>query len=312
MQTVHGIETFSSLSQEPIILALGNFDGVHLGHQKIITTTVNLARKQQRKSAVLIFLPHPLAVLCPESSPNLLITVEDRIRMLNEAGIDYVILHPFTKDFALITPEYFVRRILVEQLQVAGVVVGYNYSFGHRGCGNSTDLQRYGQEYGFLVKVVPPVTVDGESVGSSFIRKLLAAGKVEKANKMLGYTFFLRGKVIHGDGRGHKLGFPTANLKLAPEIMCPASGVYLTQAIISGQNYWSLTNIGRRPTFHKSEISIEVHLLDTKKNLYAEELVVRFLHRMREEKSFADAAFLIAQINEDIQAAKNIISRKYT
>ena len=312
MQTVHGIDSFCSLIHEQIILALGNFDGVHLGHQEIIRTTVDLAKKKQKKSAVLIFIPHPLTILSPDCSPYLLITVEDRVRMLSEAGIDYVILHPFTKEFAAITPQNFVREILTAQLNVAGVVVGYDYSFGHRGSGKTDDLLRLGEECGFFVRVIPPVTAGGELIGSSAIRKLLGVGAVEKANQMLGYAYFLRGKVVHGDGRGHQLGFPTANLLLPPEIMLPANGVYLTQAVISGQTYWSLTNIGRRPTFCKNDTSVEVHLLDAKKNLYAEELIVRFLHRMREEKSFADVSSLVKQIKFDILTAEKIISCKYT
>lgn len=311
MQIIHGIDSFNSLQQKEIILALGNFDGVHIGHQEIISNTVSLARQQHKKSAVLIFLPHPLTVLHPDCSPGLVITVEDRTRMLCEAGVDYVILHPFDKEFAVITPARFAHEILAAKLHAATVVVGYDYSFGHRGDGKTDDLKAFGRELGFIVKVIPPITAEGKPVGSSTIRRLLAAGRVQQANVMLGYTYFLRGQVIHGDGRGHLLGFPTANLLISPEVMHPANGVYLTQAVTSNDTFWALTNVGSRPTFGKKDISVEVHLLDTKKNLYSKELIVRFLHRMREEKSFTNVDSLIAQIKHDVLAAKQLIKCEY-
>lgn len=308
MQIVHGIESFRLCHQRQIYLALGNFDGVHCGHQAIIRTTVALARKHDKKSAVLIFYPHPVSVLKPEKATKLLITVEDRIRMLGEAGIDYVIIHPFTREFAAISPQQFVADILQKQLLVAGVVVGYDYSFGSRGIGKPTDLQKMAKEFGFSVQIVERVSISAEPVSSTAIRQLLQQGNVEKANMLLGYPYFLRGTVVHGDGRGRTLGFPTANIQLPKEVILPATGVYLTEVVINEQKFWSLTNVGMRPTFQKEAISIEVFLFDTEKDLYDQELKISFLQRIREEKRFADVAALVAQIQADVKQAKNIIN----
>ncbi|MGI6657981.1 MAG: bifunctional riboflavin kinase/FAD synthetase [Dethiobacteraceae bacterium] len=309
MEIIRGIDSFHLYHQEPIYLALGNFDGVHCGHQVIIRTTVDLARAHNKKSAVLIFSPHPTMILRPERTTKLLLTVEDRIRMLGEAGVDYVIIHPFTPEFAAITPQQFITEILHRKLSAAGVVVGYDYSFGSRGRGKPADLQKAAAELGFLVQIVERVSIGGEPVSSTAIRQLLQQGDLDKANLMLGYPYFLRGMVIHGDGRGRTLGFPTANLQPPPEIILPANGVYLTQVKVKEEEYWALTNVGLRPTFNKDEISVEVYLLTAQKNLYQQELIVSFLQRIREERKFPDASALVAQIQADVRQAKNMIKK---
>ncbi|HZK23845.1 MAG TPA: bifunctional riboflavin kinase/FAD synthetase [Oscillospiraceae bacterium] len=307
MEIVHGIESFQLCHREQVYLALGNFDGVHCGHKAIISTTVALAREHHKKSAVLIFFPHPLSILKPGKSTKLLNTAADRIRMLGEAGIDYVIIHPFTPDFAAISPQQFVVDILHRQLSVAGVIVGYDYSFGSRGIGTPADLQRLAQDLGFSVQVVERISILDQPVSSTAIRQLLQQGKMEEANLMLGYPYFLRGTVIHGDGRGRTLGFPTANLQLPAEVILPANGVYLTQVKLKEVKYWALTNVGMRPTFKKDAVSVEVYLFDTEKNLYDQELFVSFLQKIREEMSFTDVAALVAQIQADVRQAKNLI-----
>lgn len=308
MEIIHGIESFHLCHQDQVYLALGNFDGVHCGHQAIIRTTVALAREHHKKSAVLIFFPHPLSILKPEKDTKLLNTTADRIRMLGEAGIDYVIIHPFSCEFAAISPQQFVTEILQRQLSVAGVVVGYDYSFGSRGTGKPADLQMLASDLGFSVQVVGRISILDEPVSSTAIRQLLQQGNVEKANIMLGYPYFLRGKVIHGDGRGRTLGFPTANLQLPSELILPANGVYLTQVKVNEEKYWALTNVGMRPTFKKDAVSVEVYLFDTEKNLYDQELFVYFLQKIREEMSFPDVAALVAQIQADVRQAKSLIS----
>ena len=212
MQTVQGIENFRSIYSGAAVIALGNFDGVHIGHRKIIDSTVLAAREMGAKSAVLIFMPHPLAVLSPEKAPLLLQAVDDRIQMLGDAGIDYVIVHPFTREFASTAPETFAGEILADLLAAAGVVVGFDYSFGRRGSGSPKELQRLGERFGFWVRIVEPVSIGNTPVGSTMIRSYLAEGRVKAAAEMLGYPFFLRGPVVHGDGRGRQLGFPTANV----------------------------------------------------------------------------------------------------
>ncbi|MBS4022413.1 MAG: bifunctional riboflavin kinase/FAD synthetase [Dethiobacter sp.] len=316
MQVVSGIVSLRKLHQGPLFLALGNFDGVHLGHKKIISATVESAAEPGACSAVLIFNPHPLQVLAPERSPALLLTFEDRMGLLGEAGVDYIITHPFTPEFAQLKPDDFARRILKEELSVSGVVVGFNYSFGWRGQGKPADLVRLGAEHGFSVQVINPVEKSGAPVASSRIRALLSMGRVEEAGDMLGYSFCLRGTVVHGDGRGRQLGFPTANVLTSPDVISLGHGVYLTRVSFTAEEgqkeqFWALTNVGKRPTFCKGEPSVEVHLLDLKKNLYGRELNVRFLQKIREEKMFTGPEELTEQIKNDVVRARRLIARKY-
>jgi riboflavin kinase / FMN adenylyltransferase len=309
MEIIQGIDNFGEHGRAKPVLALGNFDGVHKGHRAILRATVDRARETGAKSAVLILMPHPLALLSPDNAPALLQTAEDRILMLGEAGIDYVIIHPFTREFAGILPESFAAEILYGRLGVSGVVVGFDYSFGRRGQGNANDLVRLGSRLGFSVEVVEPVSVAGVAVGSTAIRRFLAEGRVEAAAAMLGYPFYLRGKVIHGDGRGRTLGFPTANLAVPPDVIRPANGVYLSKAAYEKETAWALTNVGSRPTFCNADPSIEVYLLDKEKNLYGKELIVSFLQKMREEKTFKSAAELMRQIQRDVELARAIVER---
>mgnify|MGYP000950085594 FL=1 len=311
MQIIEGIAALKKYHQDQICLALGNFDGVHLGHKKILQATVALAKAKEIKSAVLLFVPHPLTVLFPESSPKLLLSLEDRIALLGKTGIDFVIIHPFSKEFALISPEAFVHRILVEELNVAAVVVGFDYSFGNQGQGTPADLVGMSEKYDFCVQVIEPVKVNSEVVGSSAIRDYLAKGQVQDVQRLLGFAFFLRGIVVHGDGRGRRLGFPTANLSVKENIMLPAHGVYLTRVVAGEMQAWALTNIGRRPTFQKKDTTIEIHLLDQSENLYQKELIVHFLHKMRDEKTFRNAQDLVKQINRDVQDAHHLIRTVY-
>lgn len=293
-------------------MALGNFDGVHKGHREIIRAATDAAAEIGGKSAVLVFMPHPLSILVPTKAPALLSTADDRISMLGKAGVDYVIVHPFSREFASITPEAFAGEILYARLGVSGVVVGFNYSFGRRGSGSPDDLARLGTRFGFFVRVISPVSVDGTPVGSTEIRRFLKEGRVEAAAAMLGYPFYLRGTVVHGDGRGRTLGFPTANLLASCDVIRPAHGVYFCRAVCGEDVSWALTNVGNRPTFCKEEPSVEVYLLDREKNLYGKELVVSFLQKIRDERTFSGAADLTRQIKSDVELARTLISHHST
>lgn len=308
MQIIKGVSHFRQICREPHVISLGNFDGVHLGHRAILQATVAAAKRLGARSSALIFTPHPLQVLAPGRLPFLLITTEDRIALLGEAGIDFVIVQQFTKEFASITPETFVREILKDALDISGVVVGFDYTFGCHGSGSADDLQRFGEIHRFSVEVIPPVTVNNLPASSSAIRTLLSSGKVEEAEQMLGYPFFLRGKVVRGDGRGRQLGFPTANLQLPPELVQPGHGVYLTRILAAGRTYWGVANVGRRPTFCKGEPAMEVHLLDAEGNFYGQEMTVYFLRKIRDEAAFADSALLKEQISRDVAAARQFIT----
>lgn len=307
MELVHSVEDLKKHHSGSICLALGNFDGVHAGHREILRKTVALAAEKGLKSAALIFIPHPQSVLFPNRPPDLLQPVEDRIKMLGETGIDYVIRHPFTREFAAITPQQFVSEIICGKIAASCVVVGFNYTFGRYGSGTAADLKRYGKLLGFDLHIIDPVIVGGRVVGSSAIRELLAEGKVEEASLLLERPFYLRGTVVHGDGRGRRLGFPTANLKVSKEIMLPSNGVYLTKASSGLLKAWLLTNIGVRPTFGKKERSIEVYLFDLERDLYNKELKVCFITKIRNEMAFPDSRALACRIKKDIATAKSII-----
>jgi riboflavin kinase/FMN adenylyltransferase len=310
MEIIQGIEKFRETCKEKVVVALGNFDGVHKGHQEILHATVAAAKDAELKSAVLVFMPHPLSVLAPDQAPSLLQTADDRICMLGDVGIDFVIIHPFTRSFAGILPESFAAEILYSKLAVSGVVVGFDYSFGRRGQGTPNDLIKLGNRYDFFVRVINPVEVGSEPVSSSLIRQYLSEGRVEAAAAMLGYPFYMRGTVVHGDGRGRTLGFPTANLLVPCDVIRPSNGVYLTKAVSDGETAWALTNVGSRPTFCKTEPSVEVFLLEYEKNLYGKELIVSFLQKMREERAFKNAGDLTLQIRQDVALAKEIIARQ--
>jgi len=315
MEVIKEIGTFRQYCRSPLFLALGNFDGVHTGHRAIISAAAGKAAAVRGKSAVLVFDPHPLQVLFPDQSFSLLLSLPDRVTMLGQAGIDYVISHSFSSDLACMEPADFVRQVLSETLDVSGVVVGFNYSFGRGGRGTPPDLVRFGTELGFSVEIIPPVEISGTPVASSRIRALLAMGKVEEARSMLGYCFYLRGVVVHGDGRGRSLGFPTANLEIDPGVIRPGNGVYLTQVTLTGAKndtpFWALTNVGHRPTFSKKEASVEVYLLDQEKELYGMKLKVHFLQKIREERAFPDSSELTLQIRRDVERARRLIARRY-
>lgn len=309
MEIINGISKFREIYSGEIVLALGNFDGVHLGHRAIIEDAIMAARDRNGRSAVLVFSPHPLSVLSPERSPALIITINDRIRLLGEAGIDYVIVHPFTREFAALTPTAFAGEILCGTLAVSGVVVGFDYTFGRYGSGSATDMQHLGRQLGFAVRVVEPVEVNGMPVGSTRIRTFLMMGRVKEAAAMLGYPFYLRGPVVCGDGRGRVLGYPTANVMTPCEVIQPGHGVYLTRVLLDSgsQAFWGVTNVGKRPTFCPGKPTVEVHLLDFAKNLYGQELTVQFLQKIRDEKAFSGPAELAEQIKKDILQARELI-----
>lgn len=307
MQLIQGIENFKRNYEGKLVLALGNFDGVHLGHREIIRATVNAAKEKNAASAVLILSPHPLSILFPERPPALIMTMEDRITKLGDAGIDFVIVHPFTREFAAISPEEFARDVLHNKLGANCIVVGFDYSFGHFGSGSPADLTEFGKRLDFSVNIMEPVRVAGVPAASTIIRGLLQTGRIVDANGMLGYPFYLRGTVVHGDGRGRLLGFPTANVLTPCDVILPDHGVYLTKVNGEGIHVWAVTNVGKRPTFCQGEPNVEVHLLDIENNLYGKELIVHFLQKIREERVFACADDLIEQIKLDIALARHLI-----
>lgn len=288
-----------------IVVGLGNFDGVHVGHQRLISGLVEEARKIGGTSAVFTFHPHPLEVLTGKAPPRLLShkAKENTIRQL---GVDVLLLVPFTLEFAFLTPELFIEKVLVKELDVRSVFIGYNYTFGQGGLGTAETLIDGGRKYGFKVYVIPPVTVDGVPVSSTLIRGLLADGDVAGAQKLLGYYPFMEGEVVAGERRGRTLGFPTANLRLEEGVMAPANGVYAVKVHVDGDDYLGVANIGIKPTFHgyNCRPDLEVHLLDFQGDLYGKQIKVFLTGRLREEKRFSSPGELVEQIRLDISRAR--------
>ncbi len=292
------------------VLAIGNFDGIHLGHQAILRATVDRAHALNAVSTALTFDPSPRKVLRPESAPPQLSTNAQRMEWFNVLGIEAVVVLSFTLELARLTPEEFVEQILLRDLRVKAILVGENFRFGHKQAGDVKRLSELGAKHGFAVVIVPPVVYRGEVVSSTIIRREIAAGDVSHAARLLGRPFVLTGEVVSGTGTGRRFTFPTLNLAAEQELL-PARGVYVTRTCLDGEtrSHRSVTNIGMRPTFNGSSLSVETHLLDTQLAATPKRLEVRFWKRLREEKKFSGPEELRAQIASDIARANSFFSR---
>lgn len=286
------------------VVAIGNFDGVHLAHQELFKHARTIAKALQGTVVALTFDPHPAEVLAPHAAPPLLQTLEERLTAMTKAGVDISIVEPFTLAFAHLSPHDFFRSILQERLHAAAIVVGYDFTFGHKRSGTVHDLERFGHDAGIRVDIVPAQFVDDELISSTHIRQLVTAGMVERAAKLLGHPFTFTGKVQPGAGRGKDLGARTANLALDGRL-APANGVYVTTTQLAGEkvSFASVTNVGINPTFGGHERLIETHLLDAGHNLTGKTITVAFLERLRDEMKFANAQELAAHIAKDIKEA---------
>ncbi len=290
-------------------LTVGAFDGIHLGHKALIQETLKTAQTLKIESALLTFDPHPRKVLQPQLKLKLLTTLEEKIKLIEKEGISNLIILPFTKSIAELSPELFVEKYLVDMLKVKTIIVGFNFYFGRGRTGNTELLKRLGEKYHFSVNILPPVKIGNRTVSSTLIRELLLKGEVEEANSLLGRPYSLSGKVIPGKGRGKILGFPTANLFVTEDKLLPAQGVYAVWAYLEGQKYQGALNIGTNPTFGEKSISIEVHLLDYNHNhpLYGKILEIHFVKRIRAEKKFDNVEKLKEQIQKDCKQIQEIL-----
>ncbi len=291
---------------ENSVLTLGNFDGLHLGHQELVKMIIRRAQETGALSMVVTFRPHPLKVLAPEKCPPLISIYEEKIKLFEKLGIDVLVKIPFTLEFAAMAPEDFVRNILCGTLGAKEIFVGYNYRFGRGREGDIRTLRNLGKKYGFAVREIEQIAVDGEVISSTKIRTLLRDGDVEHAAKLLGRAYAITGIVVKGDGRGKGLGFPTANIAPKHSII-PADGVYAVRLVVREKAYDGIANIGMRPTFNKKVLAIEVHVFNFNEDLYGEDISLYFIKKIREEKKFKGAEALVAQIKADIQVAKEIL-----
>ncbi len=292
------------------VVTVGNFDGVHLGHRAILSRVKARAKELGSQAVVLTFEPHPVKVLRPQANLPLLTTPAQKFRLLAEAGMEAVVVLPFTREFSTLSARDFVVQYFVERLKVREVVVGHDYSFGRNREGNIELLKELGQTLGFTVQVVWAVEVNGAPVSSSLIRAMLKLGKVEEANRLLGRPYGVTGTVVVGKGRGAKmLGIPTANI-LPENDLLPASGIYAVVAHRGKEVLPGVANIGTCPTFDGQELTLEVHIFDFSGELYGEKLDVEFIARLREERRFPSIEALAAQIRADIEAARQVLHER--
>src|SRR2546423_3764167 len=299
-----------TFTQRGSALAIGNFDGIHLGPQAILRSAVRRASENNAVPTALTFDPSPRKVLRPESAPPRLSTNTQRMEWFGVVGLEAAVVLPFTLDLARLSPEDFVEQILVRGLRVRAVLVGENFRFGHRQAGDVALLRELGQRYGFDVVIIPPVMYHGEIVSSTVIRREISAGDVTHAARLLGRPFVLTGEVVRGTGTGRRFTFPTLNLAPEQELL-PARGVYVTRTLLEGEtkSRRSVTNIGTRPTFNGASLSVETHLLDYSGEVSAKRIEVRFWKRLREEKKISGPEEVRAQIARDIAAANRFFTR---
>ncbi len=302
------IARFGSPSKRSAV-TIGNFDGVHLGHQQILRTVLDRARRTDALAAVLTFYPHPARVLRPAEAPALLETLEQRLAAIEAVGIDAVLVIRFDAELSNVSAEDFVRRFLLDTMGAQTVLVGGNFRFGYRGAGDIKLLGELGQRWEFEVEIVPPVVENGIVVSSTAIRTAIRDGRVDEARRMLGRPYALEGEIRTGTGQGRKLVVPTLNLATEQEVL-PKNGVYATEAVVAGKTYRAATNVGMRPTFDGARITIESFLFDFSDNLTSGQLEVRFWHRLRDERKFSGPAELREQVLKDIEQAKQYFRDK--
>ena len=306
MKTIHGIENFPA--DEASIVTIGTFDGVHLGHQQILKQLTETSRKSKLKSVLLTFFPHPRMVLQPDISMRLIQTIQEREKALENTGLDYLVIHPFSTTFSRLSADDYVKQILVEQLNVRKVVVGYDHRFGRNRTASLEDMYHYADIYDFEVIEIDAKKIDSIAVSSTKIRKAIDDGNIELANTYLGQQFSLEGTVVHGEKRGRELSYPTANIDLQNQHkIVPKQGVYLVKSKLNGLVVYGMMNIGTKPTFDTSTPSIEVHFFDWNDDLYGQAVQVELLKWVREERKFSSVEELQAQIQADEQYCRSSI-----
>lgn len=313
MKIFHSITDFKSTKKT--IVTLGTFDGVHVGHQKILEKVTQKKEAKDYESLVLTFFPHPRMVLEGQSDVKLLNTLSEKIELLKKNGLDNLVIHPFDEKFSQLTAHDFVKTVLVDQFHIQKIIIGHDHRFGKNRTANIDDLIAYGKQYDFEVEQISVQEIEAVSVSSTKIRKALDAGNMELANRFLGYDYFLTGIVQKGKQVGRTIGFPTANLKIEENYkLIPRNGVYIVKSILDQETIYGIMNIGFNPTVEGQDLSIEIHFLDYNADLYGQEISVSLLHFIRSEQKFQSILLLKAQLESDKQKAilflkSNIIPR---
>ena len=298
LKLFHSINDFHSTKKT--ILTLGTFDGVHIGHKKILERITQNTENGKYESLVLTFFPHPRMVLQEKSEIKLLNTIAEKTKLLEETGIENLVIHPFNESFSRLTAEEFVHSILVDQFQIQKIIIGHDHRFGRNRTANIDDLIAFGAEYGFEVEQISAQEIQDVSVSSTKIRKALHEGNMALANDYLGYAYFLTGEVVKGKQLGRTIGFPTANIQIEEDYkLIPKNGVYVVKALIGQKEIFGMMNIGFNPTVNGEKQTIEVNLFDFDADIYGEKIEVSLLHYLREEQKFGSVDILKVQLNQD-------------
>jgi riboflavin kinase / FMN adenylyltransferase len=290
----------------PCVLTMGNFDGIHLGHQALLRNAVDEARRQKCESVVLTFEPHPLRVLAPNRAPRLILAHKDKVQLIQSFGVDVMVIQTFDAQFASMEADEFVRKYLVDRLRIRKLWVGKDLRFGKGRRGSVENLVRWGADSDFDVGIVEPILFRNARISSSRIRQMIERGEVDQVEPMLGRYHFVSGRVVSGHRRGREFGFPTANVQARTEVI-PLDGVYATLLQIGGRHLRSVTNVGVNPTFGEGARTVESFILDFDGQIYGEPVKVFFVRRIREEKKFATAALLVDQMKQDVTVAQEIL-----
>lgn len=296
-------------NNHPSVITIGTFDGVHLGHKKIIERLCEFGQNNQLNSLILTFFPHPRMVLNKDYNLKLLSTIEEKKTRLEALGVDALVIEPFTIDFANLSAEDYVKTVLVDQLNAKHIIIGYDHRFGKNRTANIDDLKFYGSSLGFTVEEIPAEDIEAVSISSTKIRHALHEGLIEKANRYLGDHYTIQGMVVKGKGIGKSLNYPTANIQINSDLkLIPKHGVYIVKCLIDNKFCWGMMNIGVNPTFDNNELSIEVHFLDYDGDLYGNALNIELLKHLRNEKKFNSIENLKNQIALDESQTRDFIN----
>ena len=308
MRIFDNLKSYSS--EKESILTIGTFDGVHIGHNKILKRLIQDSKKNNLSSLVMTFFPHPRMILNKSHEIKMIDTIDEKINLLEKTGLDNLIIHPFDNNFSKIRAKEFVEEILVKKLKIKEIIIGYDHKFGKDREASVEDLKKFGKDYMFTVKEIPAQEIDSIAISSTKIRDAILNGEIEKCNKFLGRNFILTGKVVYGDGLGKKIDFPTANIEIKETYkIIPKNGVYLVKTKINSNTYFGMMNIGVRPTVGGTNKSLEIHFFNFKDNIYGKNVSIEIIKKIRDEEKFSSIDQLKIQLKKDEQFCLKLINK---
>ena len=308
MRIFDNLKSYSSKKES--ILTIGTFDGVHVGHNKILKRLIQDSKKNNLSSLVMTFFPHPRMILNKSHEIKMIDTIDEKINLLEKTGLDNLIIHPFDNNFSKIRAKEFVEEILVKKLKIKEIIIGYDHKFGKDREASVEDLKKFGKDYMFTVKEIPAQEIDSIAISSTKIRNAILNGEIEKCNKFLGRNFILTGKVVYGDGLGKKIDFPTANIEIKETYkIIPKNGVYLVKTKINSNTYFGMMNIGIRPTVGGTNKSLEIHFFNFKDNIYGKNVSIEIIKKIRDEEKFSSIDQLKIQLKKDEQFCLKLINK---